>query len=77
MIPPARVSDPVSVSGAPIARIVNGSPSACRRRETTPATPPMTVPGDDPDVLDRDRLGAGVAELVDQVLDAGRARSGR
>ena len=57
----------------PIARIVNGSPSGVSSTERDPGSPPIDRARDDPDVLDRDRLGAGVAELVDQVLDVRRA----
>src|SRR4029079_15613643 len=43
-MPPARVSDPVSDSVAPIARIVKGSPSSVSSTEIAPGNPPMTVP---------------------------------
>ena len=71
MTPPDRVSEPVSLSGAPIAvelerRRRGATPSicACARRAGHDDA------GDDPDAADRDRLGAGVAQLVDQLLDA-------
>ena len=60
----------VSLSGAPIA---SDRERVAERRladSTAPGGPPTTTPGHDPDVIDRDRLGAGVAQLVDEVLDA-------
>ena len=71
MTPPDRVSEPVSLSGAPMASMSKPSPRA------TPVDPGRAgraghdVPGHDPDVADGDRLRAGVAQLVEELLDAG------
>ena len=68
-IPPARASDPVSDLLRPdrpdrerIAerRVIDGQ---------RPRQPADHGAGHDPDVVDRDRLGAGVVQLVDEVLD--------
>ena len=72
IIPPTRVSEPTSVSGRPIARIVNGSRSSTPSTSSAPGTPLTDVRAIDPDVLDRDRLGAGVAQLVQELLDRRR-----
>ena len=68
-IPPIRVSDPVSVSAPPIADTVNGSSRRSPSTATSPGPPVTTEPATMTDAVDRDRLGAGVAQLVDQVLD--------
>ncbi len=71
MTPPDRVSEPVSLSGAPIA--ASSKPSlqahAIEPRAARPAGDDDA--GHDPHAVDRDRLGARVAQLVDQLLDAG------
>ena len=57
---------PTRVSGLPIARIVNGSRSRNPSTSSEPGGAADRRPGDDPDVLDRDRLGAGIAQLVEE-----------
>ena len=47
----------------------NGSPSGTPSTMTAPAGTGHHDAGHDPDVADRDRLGAGVAQLVDELLD--------
>ena len=70
MTPPDRVSEPVSLSGAPIASRSNATPKGdpVDLRRAGRAGDDDT--GHDPDRADGDRLGAGVAQLVDELLDA-------
>ena len=71
MIPPDRVSEPVSLSGAPMASSSNASPSGTPSTVTAPGRAGHDHARHEPHAGDRDRLGAGVAQLVDQLLDAG------
>ena len=78
MMPPERVSEPVSLSGGPMAAISIGSRAAtsstwhgARRHR------PTTTPGTTRTAVDGDRLRAGVAQLVEEVLDRGAVDIGR
>ena len=70
MTPPERVSEPVSLSGAPIAsrskRVAEGDAVDLRRARRPVTTTPVTTRTR----ADGDRLGARVAQLVDELLDA-------
>ena len=70
MTPPERVSEPVSLSGAPIAIELERVAQARAVDRRLAGRPGDDDPGDDPDRTRRDRLGAGVAQLVDELLDA-------
>ena len=65
------------LSGLPIAPISKRVASGPSPIEAAPAGAGHDVPGHDPDVVDGDRLRAGVAQLVEQLLDGRRRRSGR
>ncbi len=69
MTPPDRVSEPVSLSGAPIASRSNDDAQGDPVDLGRPGRARHDDAGDDPDAVDRDRLRAGVAQLVDQLLD--------
>ena len=74
--PPARVREPARVCGWPTATSSIGSAERrVRRRRTAPPGPFGDDARHDPHVADRDRLGAGVAQLVEQQLE-GVARQG-
>ena len=77
MTPPDRVSEPVSLSGAPIASMSKPSPRATPSTWAAPGAPVTTTPVTTRMSADGDRLGAGVAQLVDELLDALPRRSGR
>ena len=70
MTPPDRVSEPVSCSDAPMASSVNVSARSAPSRLAAPGGPTATTPGTSRTPPRRHRLGARVAELVDQVLEA-------
>ena len=67
--PPGMRSAAAIVCASPMARIVyGGRDRACRRRARVPGEPSSNQAGrDDPHVADLDRLGAGVAQLLDGV----------
>ncbi len=76
-IPPDRVSDPVRPVGLPMAVISNASPRLVFRTESAAGPTGHDGALDDPHVVDRERLRAGVAQLVEEVLDARSRRSDR
>ena len=77
MMPPERVSEPVSLSGAPIARELERVVERDAVDRDGPRGADGHDPGDQPDRLDRHRLRPGVAQLIDEILHAARRRSGR
>ena len=70
MTPPDRVSEPVSFSGAPIAMHLEGVAERHAIDLGLAGRAADDDPGHDPDAAGRDRLGSGVAQLVDELLDA-------
>ena len=67
--PPDRVSEPVSLSGAPMAATSNPSLSGTPSIAAAPGRAGHDHAGHHPDRSDGDRLGPGVAQLVDELLD--------